>query len=44
MEREVVKMMHYGWSSGEMEWTSGVGVGGGTNICMKGQPIDFHHI
>ena len=24
VEREVVKMMHYGWSSGEMEWSSGV--------------------
>ena len=24
VECEVVKMMHYGWSSGEMEWTSGV--------------------
>ena len=24
LEREVVKMMHYGWSDGEMEWTIGV--------------------
>ena len=24
VEREVVKMMHYGCSSGEMEWSSGV--------------------
>ena len=22
VEREVVKMIHYGWSSGEMEWSS----------------------
>ena len=28
VEREVVKMMHYGWSIGEMEWSSGVDGGG----------------
>ena len=24
VEREVVKMIHYGWSSGVVEWSSGV--------------------
>ena len=32
MEREVRKMMHYGWSSGEMEWSSGVGEGQGRKV------------